>query len=64
MTKLIEVILENVLKSKFGIFEFYYQPEHAIELFKMVIRPDYVIFRKNEGTDGTPLLVVEVKRTI
>ncbi len=63
-TKFIEVIFENVLKSKFDFRDIYFKPEHKIELFNMAIRPDYIIFRKNEGANESPLLVVEVKRTI
>lgn len=46
-TKFIEVIFENVLKSKFDFRDIYFKPEHKIELFNMAIRPDYIIFRKN-----------------
>ncbi len=63
-TKLIEIIFDNVLKSKFDSTDIYFKPEHVIHLFDTKFRPDYIVFRKNIGADETPLLVVEVKKPV
>lgn len=46
-TKFIELIFENVLKSKFDFKDIHLGPEHVIELGQKNIRPDYIIFRKD-----------------
>lgn len=62
---LIQIVLDTVLNWRFDIRDFSVKPEEVINLFEKPIRPDFIVYRNNNArATRTPLLVIEIKRTL